>query len=185
MSSNKFSPQTKSFIVLLALAVFGTYVCLSLWSDANPSLVDYYRPITSLQQTNAADQNTATLMENKVSNVDTSSWKTYQDKTVNLSFKYHPDWTVKPLKEKDGYQILEIDPGKKFYNIKIYISPSGYYALSGLPTKNDTIGGQTALNVNNMLYGVNTNGLYYTFDVGISLSLTPNFNALVHSVKFQ
>ena len=185
MSSNKMSPQTKSFIVLLALALFGTYFCLSLWSDVNPSSVESIRPITSVPQTNAADQNTFALMENKISPVDTSSWKTYEDKAINLSFKYHPDWAVKSLKEKDGFQILEIEQGKKFYNIKIYISPRDYYAMSGIPTKNDTIGGQPALNVNKMLYGVNTGGLYYTFDVGVSLSLTPNFNALVHSVKFQ
>jgi hypothetical protein len=57
--------------------------------------------------------------------------------------------------------------------------------MDGLPTTTETIGGQTALNANNALYGLQANNLYYTFDIGLSMSLLPDFNALVHSVKFH
>ncbi len=57
--------------------------------------------------------------------------------------------------------------------------------MDGLPTKTETISGENALNVSNALYGITANNLYYTFDVGLSMSLLPDFDALVHSVKFE
>ena len=181
---SKISPQAKSFIVLLVLACLSTYICLTLWAQVSPETISAVRYVTAFPQP-GANNNGQIVLDNPQPQVDTSAWKTHEDKTLKLSFKYKPDWIIKSVKEKDGYQILEIDPGKKFYNIKIYASPKSYYAMDGLPAKKDTVGGQQAINVNNMLYGVNTNGLYYTFDVGLSLSLTPSFNALVRSITFQ
>ena len=89
-----------------------------------------------------------------------------------------------PAVNKNGFTILQVDPGPRFYNIKIYISPKEFYIMDGVPAKTETIGGQTALNADNALYGIEANNIYYTFDVGLSMSLVPDFDALVHSVKF-
>ena len=56
--------------------------------------------------------------------------------------------------------------------------------MGGLPLQSDTIGGQPATEVSNLLYGVQYGNYYYTFDVGLSTSLKPDFDALVHSVTF-
>ncbi|MBI5530583.1 MAG: hypothetical protein HY918_03720 [Candidatus Doudnabacteria bacterium] len=180
----KISFQNKSFIILFGIAIVGTYLCLMLWADLNPGSV--YLPANSkTDQNGTAVAYASSLFNTQIPNIDTSSWQAYTDKASGLNFKYKPDWKVKPAVEKDGYRIIEIDPGKKFYNIKIYISPTDYYAMSGLPTKPDSIGGQPAINVNNMLYGVKNKNTFFTFDVGLSSSLTNDFNGLIHSVSFS
>jgi len=115
---------------------------------------------------------------------DTTGWPTYTDKESGLSFQYKPGWKVLAPIKKAGFRIIQIDPGKKYYNIKIYISPEQFYIMDGLPATGETIGGAPALNVNNALYGIRANNLYYTFDVGLSMSLLPDFNGLVHSATF-
>jgi len=180
-----YSPQTKSFIILITLAIIGTYLCLALWSNLSTSpFVPSYRPINykGPQGRNPLNQQTSV---SQATPVDTSHWRTYSDKELKLSFSYDPTWKVLQATSKNGYRILQVDPGTKYYNIKIYVSPSSYYIMDGLPSTADNIGGQSAQNVNNALYGVKANREYYTFDVGLSMSLLPEVDALVHSVKFQ
>ncbi len=179
---SKFSLQTKSFIVLFSLAVVGTYLCTLLWPDlASFSFKTYtYQVSPSIQNlNNTVPQAPAIQM------TDTSAWKNYSNAEYGLSFKYNPDWKIKNVVSKNGFQIIEIDPGAKYYNIKIYISPKEFYVMDGLPTKTETIAGKSTLNVNNILYGIKTEANYFTFDIGLSLSLTPDFMAMVHSVQFQ
>jgi hypothetical protein len=175
----KISPQTKSFIILFALAVFGTYLCLALWPSSIKS------PGEPAAVINYEVPNPAIMAPPPVPAVDTTGWKTYTNKNLHLSFLYNPSWKILPIKNITGFQVLQVDPGAKFYNIKIFISPKEFYGVESLPTKSETIGGQPALNVQNALYGITANNLYYTFDVGFSMSLVPEFDALVYSVKFE
>ncbi len=179
---SKFSPQTKSFIVLFSLAVVGTYLCTMLWPDlASFSYKSYtYQASPTIQNIN----NDAVQIP-AIPVVDVTNWKEYQNTDYGFSFKYNPDWKVKTITTKKDFKILEIDPGAKYYNIKIYISPKEFYVMDGLPTKTETIAGKEALNVSNILYGIKSGDNYFTFDIGLSLSLTPDFVAMVHSVKFQ
>jgi len=181
---SKLSPQTKTFIALFCVAVFGTYACLILWSN----LVGHTSNSSTSGNTNTAATHASAQVLSAlapVPPVDTTGWKTYSDTQEQLSFLYKPDWKVLPAVVKNGFTVLQVDPGLKYYNIKIYISPTEFYIMDGVPTKTETIGGQTALNAGNALYGIKANNLFYTFDVGLSMSLVPDFNALVHSVKFQ
>ena len=183
---SKLSPQTKSFIALFIVAVVVTYVCVALWANLTSSVSgpesygNYYAAISKIPAPEQAMASPAPVPQ-----VSTADWKTYSDKTDGISFLYNPSWKVLPPQTKDGFKILQVDPGIKYYNIKIYISPKQFYIMDGLPSKTETIGGQTALNVGNALYGIEANGTYYTFDVGMSMSLVPSFDALVHSVQFQ
>ena len=54
---------------------------------------------------------------------------------------YSPDWKILPLK-KNGFTVLQVDPGAKYYNIKIYVSPKEFYIMDGLPTTAETIDNQ-------------------------------------------
>ncbi|MFA5991350.1 MAG: hypothetical protein WC794_03840 [Candidatus Doudnabacteria bacterium] len=179
---SKLSSQTKSFIVLFGLAVIGTYLCTMLWPDiASFNFKSYtyqYSPIPKNLDKPIAQAESAPV-------VDTATWKDYSNTDLGLSFKYKPDWKVKDVITKKDFKIIEIDPGAKFYNIKIYVSPKEFYVMEGLPTKTETIAGKEALNVNDLLYGIKTDTNYYTFDIGLSLSLVPDFMAMVHSVQFQ
>jgi hypothetical protein len=177
---HKISPQTKSFIFLLSVALVGTYLCLLLANNlkqhqvATPSDLNeiIYPPKTTASAT-APDPI-----------VDTSDWKTYTNKSLGLNFKYKPGWQVKPAVKKGDFYVTEVDPGTKYYNIKIYTSKTGFYAMDSLPTKEVTVGGKTAQDVSDMLYGVQNTPYYYTFDLGLSVSLKPEFNGLVKSVSF-
>ncbi len=176
---NKISPQTKSFIILFGVVIIGTYLSLGLWSELSDKRYGFKQDYQVNDQQQPAVQG-----QDNVPAVDTSAWKTYSNPTYKVSFLYKPDWKVFDPIKKDGFTVIQIDPGAKFYNIKIYISPTDYYIMGGLPARTEPIGGQTALNVSNALFGIQANNLYYTFDVGLSMSLVPDFAALVRSVKF-
>lgn len=183
----KLSPQSKSFIIFLSLAVIGVYLCLMLWWGSQP-LSPYpgttHVPPGAKHSSAVLNQASAASQISAAPAVDTSNWKTYANKTYGFSFQYKPGWQVKPSTKKAGFEIVQVDPGAKLYNIKIYISPSQFYGMDALPAKTATINNVDALDVNDALYGIKYNGNYFTFDVGLSMSLVPEFNALVHSVKF-
>jgi hypothetical protein len=184
---SKISPQTKTFIILFSFAVVGTYVCLVLWSNLvwhGFGSQTYYVPTAQTNQVSAVHPTAAPQAE-KIPAVDTTGWKTYTNSQYQISFLYKPTWKVLAPVTKDGFTVLQIDPGPKFYNIKIYISPKEFYLLAGQPATTEIIDNQKALNVINAMYGIEANNLYYTFNVGYSMSLMPEFDALVHSVKFQ
>jgi hypothetical protein len=183
----KTSPQTKSFIFLIAIIAIGSFICVNIYlgmlpknksqqqKTGNGELTIVYKNSNNLVKT-------AEAMEA----IDTSQWNIYTSDKYGFSFKYSPDWQVLQEKTtKDGFNLIEIDPGQKFYNIQIYISKTGYYVMDGLPTIEDSINGVTALNVNNMLYGIKKGDYYFTFDENKSLSNKPAFNALVRSVQFR
>jgi hypothetical protein len=119
-----------------------------------------------------------------VTAVDTSSWVLYQDPSYGFSFLHDPAWTVKPEADKGDYKLIEIDPGKQFFNIDIYISQKDYYIMDGLPVVDTDINGKSFKNVSNMLFGTFNAPYYFTFDLGKSASLLPSFYALVHTLKF-
>ncbi len=177
---HKISTQSKSFIILFLIAIFGVFYSANLWSNlgglpSGPKEIGYNENETmKFGNSTQAPQP-----------VDTSTWKNFSDAKLGLSFKYKPDWKILPVISKGGYQVLQIDPGKKFYNIKIYVSPREYYVLEGLPTTNVQIGGQPGLDVNDLLFGVKNGENYYTFDIGLSLSLKNDFVAMVKSVEFR
>ncbi len=176
----KISTPTKSFIILLFIAVFGTIFSLNMWGENKT-------PNNSYNTNNSQTQPDQTVTIEDVPPepvVDTSTWKTYTNSKLNFSFKYKPDWKVLSPTVKQDYTILQIDPGKKYYNIKIYVSPKDYYVMSGLPFTTESIAGQEAMNVSNLLYGIKYNNNFYTFDIGLSVSLKADFKALVHSVTF-
>jgi hypothetical protein len=179
----KLSPQTKSFIILIVIALVGTYVCLLLGAkfkdrqSANTSAPKGdYTQIVYPQKAVAAEQ--------KEPAVDTSDWKTYTEPKLGLSFKYKPTWQVKPTIKQGEYYVIEVDPGKKYYNIKTFVSSKDFFAMDSLPLKQVTIAGKTAQDVSDMLYGIQSGNYYYTFDLGFSVNLKPEFNALVRSASF-
>ena len=43
--------------------------------------------------------------------VDTSDWVDYYNEKYSLAFKHDPDWKVRSLTNRDGYYVIEIDPG--------------------------------------------------------------------------
>jgi hypothetical protein len=176
----KISLQTKTFIALFCFAVFGTYLCLILWTNLIGRSPNKPAAVISTTTKSVAAQTSRA----PIAAVDTTGWKTYSNPQYQLSFLYKPNWKILPAVNKNGFTILQVDPGPRFYNIKIYISPKEFYIMDGVPAKTETIGGQTALNADNALYGIEANNIYYTFDVGLSMSLVPDFDALVHSVKF-
>ncbi len=178
----KLSSQTSSFIILTTMAfVGGLFVIFSSQSMKNHTI-----PYGSESTNNGAPNPVSTAYAAEATPVpDISDWQTQNLEDYTLSFKTPKTWKVKPLKTADGYKVVEIDPGKKFFNIKIYISENSYYVMEGLPAVTTTITGKPALNVSNLLYGLNQNGTYFTFDLGPSLSLIPEFNAMVKSVVFK
>ena len=183
---SKISFPTKTFIVLFCIAFFGSFLVMSLWSNLyNQPINQMIKVYSPQRQANALK---AKLQQQQqvaqAPSVDTSTWKTYTSKDFGFTFKYKPDWKVLAVTKKGGFSIIQVDPGSKFYNIKIYVSDKGYNGIDGLPSNPDTIGGLTGVNVNDLLYGVKSGTNYFTFDVGVSTSLKTDFGGLVHSVTF-
>jgi len=181
---SKLAPQTKTFIILFFVAVFGAFLCLSLWSNLAKQVSNRSNNTNTIIAAKSTAAKTVPAPAPAPA-VDTTGWKTYTNKQEQLSFLYKPGWKVLPAVNKDGFTVLQVDPGPKFYNIKIYVSPKEFYIMDGVPATNETIDGQPALNADYSLYGIKANNLYYTFDVGLSMSLVPDFDGLVYSVKFE
>ncbi|MCX6797217.1 MAG: hypothetical protein NTX98_01935 [Candidatus Doudnabacteria bacterium] len=184
------SPQTKSFVILLAIAIAGTYFCLllakSVFKKANYQKTPQdSRTEQIISYKNGQNNSLLNQANAEEPEINTTNWKTYSDQKYKFSFKYNPEWKIKPWAKQDGYNVLEIDPGKKYYNIKIYTSLKDFYVMGGLPTQEVLVGGEKALNVSDLLYGVKKGDYYYTFDIGLSLSLKPQFDALVKTIKFE
>ncbi|PIR96056.1 MAG: hypothetical protein COT92_03215 [Candidatus Doudnabacteria bacterium CG10_big_fil_rev_8_21_14_0_10_42_18] len=177
----RISAQTKSFVILVVIAVVGTYLSARLYNEmkeenGNQKII--------YKQGQKQEQNIIKKVEASAK-VDISQWPLYQNKVYNFSFKYNPNWKVLSTKAFDNYDLIEIDPGPRFYNIKIYISKDGYAAMNGLPTEPVLVNGVLAQNVSELLYGFDQDGYYYTFDNGLSVSLADDFNALVSTVIFS
>ncbi len=184
----KISPQSKSFIILFSLIIISSYLCLTMWllllsTPHSASVYGSNYRVISYGNFSAAPAAVPSAKPQPPVNV--SGWPVYTNSEYGFSFQYKPGWKVLPAVQSKGFTVLQVDPGIRYYNIKIYISPAQFYAMDDLPATSETIDGQTASNVSNALYGIKANGLYYTFDVGWSMSLVPDFDGLVHSVKFN
>ncbi len=178
----KTSPQTKSFVILFLIAIIGTYLSVRFYNNIQKDNLGQYQAINYEGQTK---QNEEVIRKVEASElVDTSIWLEYTNEKYNFSFKYKPDWKVLQAKAYDNYDLIEIDPGRRFYNIKIYISPVGFAAMGGLPQEQVRVDGVVAKNVSDMLYGIKHGELYYTFDLGLSVSLADDFNTLVSTLSF-
>lgn len=188
-SPKKLSAQTKSFIILFTVALVGTYACLEIIQHSSLPYAWSLMPSSEYHTTTykLPNQNIAKVVNLDFPPpppVDTTNWKTYTDPNYHFSFLYSPSWKVKPFQEGTNFNVMEIDPGPKYYNMKVLVSPNQYFAMIGLPAHSDTIDDMPALNVENYVFGIQHNGYYFTFDVGYSLSLTPAFNTMVKSLKF-
>jgi hypothetical protein len=196
----KFSSQTKSFIILFLIAFLGAYICLIVARNSNfPAGLaaieivqqQYYQKLgnapaaTTSPFSYSAANYPSYLPVDSTTTVDISGWKTYTDTTYNFSVKYPPAWKVlKPDTEK-GYYVVNFDPGAKFYNVKIYVGPQGYFALENMPYITITIAGEKTIDIEGVLYGLMHGNNYYTFDQGYSQSIKPEFEALVKSLEFR
>jgi hypothetical protein len=92
---------------------------------------------------------------------------------------------IKKPVQQDGYYVVTVDPGARYFDINIYVSPQGYFAMSNLPTTSTSIAGLPATDVEGVLYGLQYNGNYFTFDQGISQTIKPDFETMVKSLKFH
>ena len=189
---------TLSFFLLVALVAIATYGALLLSSQMDPadnfSNIAPANNIASPQpETNGTLSEvlsqTSTTGENsfvKPEALDTTDWKQFTDSTHYLSFLYPKEWTSKTYPDLDGYYVISLQPNNKTSdNIRIYISNTDYFATQGLAYQYDTISGINARNINNMIYGAKYAAQYYTFTLGNSIELLPEFNTMVKSVSFS
>lgn len=183
----EMTSQTKTFLLLVILAALGTYGASRLAAERQDQTTPLpYRgyQVTRYEQ-KASDRTTEKPAEAEAPKpADTTGWRSYTNESLGLSFALPPAWKVLPVKRRSGYDVITIDPGQKFSNLEFYVSPNGYYAMGGLPTSEATVGGKPGLTVKHLLYGTQNDGRYYTFDLGYSLTLQPEFESIVGSVAF-
>jgi hypothetical protein len=175
------SLESRSFIILFTIAVFGVFASWFMYKDYSKptSLFETVKtPALPIPQAIKKPQSEPTIT------IDTADWKTYTNTEYKFEFKYKPEWKIKSINNQNGYYVVEIDPGAKYSNIHIYISQDDYYALSDLPAEKTQVAGKEALSLDGMVLGVKDNANYFTFDLGVSLTLKPLFEAMVNSVKF-
>lgn len=179
----KISKHSKSFAWLFGIAFFGAF--LSLWINGqleNPASTlspqDGYQVITYNQTQKSRDREQQTA-------VDTSNWREYTNEKYGLTFKYNPEWQIRSINNRDGFYVIEIDPGLRYDNFRVFISQDDYFALSGVPVQKTRVAGREALNLDGEVLGIKDNATYFTFDMGASLSLKPYFQAMVETVEFR
>ncbi len=173
---------TFTFFLLVALAAVSAYGALLLTTQLSGDSDVADSTLTNQHKDLAAAPNSASAAP---ASIDISNWKQYTDLTYFLSFKYPPTWQVQTYPSMAGYYIIVIKPDSRADNVRIYVSPNTYFALDGLPTKKDTLGGAQALNINDSLFGVKYSAQYYTFDRGNTAKLQPQFQQIIDSVAFN
>ncbi len=180
-----FSTQTKTFIILFVVALIGSYLSLIVTKYTNfPGSLAAVERIQIIQKPTTTPVS-SWIPQDSTTTVDTIKWKTYTDSSYKFSIMYAPQWQIKKPVTQNGYYVINIDPGAKYFNIKIYISPKDYFAMDNLPSTTLMIAGETAIDVEGVLYGLKHDGNFYTFDQGISQSIKPEFEAMVKSLKFN
>ncbi len=180
------SAQTKSFIVLCALAacLLGVSFALNLaleYADLSQPLP--YRSLT-VNRSEAVPGNYPPPQGAGAPAAATDDWKRGDIPQLKLAVLLPPNWKILSAKKLGAFTVVELDPGKQFYNVKIYAGPEpmGTGGLKLVDTKID--GSPAAKTADGLLYTVLHGGTYYTFDLGASLSLLPQFTAIVNSATF-
>ncbi len=174
------STQTKSFFLVLFLAVASIYAALVITREVVPALNQ------NAALTANAEQPHASINPDAV--VTTQGWETYEDEKYPLTFKYPKTWAVTTYSATDptvGYIIIINPDTDDTDNIRVYINNKGYVGTTGVPTTKTTVNGITAVSVNNVLVGIRQGGNYITFDAGISPELWPYFRALLETVELN
>lgn len=184
-----FSKQTKSFLTLILIAFISVMTAYYLSGYASRKNTDplYIEGSSGNYKPNHNNPKNVTDSLDDEKTIDTSTWKTFKDKRFDFTFKYPSDWNIKTLKEDapDGMYIIQLDTGKDLSAVRIYVSDKHFFAMDGLPTVKTTIAGQKALNVADMLIGIQKNSKYYTFDLGGNTKAQPEFKTLVSQVDFS
>ncbi len=175
---NNITSQSKSFFILFGLAFLGTFASWLAYKDYayKPSRPDKVQATTKSNERRVVEETKITI--------DTSDWKSYTNQDYGFEFKYKPDWKIGTIKNKEGYYVIQIDPGVRYSNIHVYISKDDFYAMNGLPAQKTEIAGKEALNLDGMVLGIKDNANYFTFDLGVSLTLKPLFEAMTNTIKF-
>lgn len=181
--TGKISKHSKSFAWLFGIAFFGTFLALWLSGQLESPVTNLssqagYQVITYKPRGESSDA------QNKTA-VDTSNWREYSNEKYGLKFKYNPEWQIRSINNRDGFYVIEIDPGLRYDNFRVFISQDDYFALSGVPAQKTLIAGRQALNLDGEVLGIKDNATYFTFDMGASLSLKPYFQAMVETVEFR
>jgi len=181
----RHSKATISFFILVAVAAVAAYGAL-VWtaqlSNQDESTVAPMAETGHKQKTEVADKQEA---QPKAEALDTSTWKDYTDRSYFLSFKYPDQWSLQTYPNREGYYIISIKPNKGSDNIRIYVSPSSYFALAGLPSKKTTLAGAQGVNIIDSLIGVKFAAQYYTFDSGTDSTLRPQFQKILSTVALS
>ena len=129
MSVHKTTPQTKSFIILFSIACVGVAAAFYIIDWFN---IPVAKVLTATPSKQGAGKQIIAPPDTKASpklTTSTEGWKTYTSSEYGISFMYPPTWKVREPSKSNGFTILTIDPGAKYDNVRIYISPSSYFAL--------------------------------------------------------
>ncbi len=162
------SPQSKSFILVLILLLLATYGAIQL---AERFKVDR---IPNTQATH-----------DMVGVLPTEDWTPYIDNAYPLVFKYPPTWKVENITTEPDYYVIAITPKGKSTEMRVYINDQDFYALNGLQSAPQRIGGHEATSYGQMLSAAKVGKYYYTFDAGLDTSLVPEFQTILSTVEFR
>lgn len=172
--------SSRNFIGLVVITFALTYIALSLSSYKADILL---RDIQTQTQTESDKLTTPQEIPRPL--LDTTDWKSYIDKNYPISFLYPKTWKISSSVNKFGLYDIYLNPGAKFYDIHIYISPKTYAGLAGLPQTPTKVGQQTGFSVSPNLIGIKVGESYYTFDGSMNSTHTDEFNTLLSTVKFE
>lgn len=170
--------SSRIFIGILIITMLITYIALHFATY----VADYTLRNSPELRSNQHEQEVKAKQRNKL---DTSDWKSYEDKTYPLTFLYPKTWTTKSTVNEQEFYDIVLNPGAKFYDIHIYVSTDGYYGLEGLKQTPILIGNRQGFSASENLAGIKVGEYYYTFDGSMNTTQADEFYTLLDTVKFE
>jgi hypothetical protein len=165
---------TRLFVGLLVISLLLTYVSLVL-SRKQLDRVPSYN----------SDEIVGNV-EGPQALLNTTGWKSYQDRNFPLAFSYPKDWTVfTDTKDIPGFYKIGFTPKDSINNVSIYISDKSYLGFDGLEQSPYLLKGNKGIKIDDYLIGVKAGDYYYTFDASKNENQLKEFTTMLSTVEFK
>lgn len=180
MQLTHHSTPSRSFIVLIVIVLCTVYAALVL-TRINRLYVDDAQT-TQPEPINNVEAPTLEA----VTELDTTDWEEFADKTYPLTIKIPDGWDTTTSDDLENLYLISITQDDPEALIRIFIAKEKPAEIGFLQSRNFTSKlNYSGTNYDNMIYHIKAGELYYTFDGTAAPDYAAELAAIVNSAKLE